>query len=244
MREQVSAAGMVLKASPVGEYDRRLVILTREFGKITAFARGARRPGNSLMAVSNPFVFGKFLLHEGRDAYTLAGAEVKNYFIEIAGDVEAACYGSYFLEFADYYGREGIEAEETLKLLYQSMRALLNEKLPNRLVKAVFELKLMEINGEYFEELSGNLDPSTRYAWEFVLASPVESSIRLPSPTRCFWSFPGVWRKISGDLLIKPSIPLTFCRFLWIIRNIYASGSRRGLKGQHPVCRRKEKHEA
>ena len=174
MREQVSAAGMVLKASPVGEYDRRLVILTREFGKITAFARGARRPGNSLMAVSNPFVFGKFLLYEGRDAYTLAGAEVKNYFIEIAGDVEAACYGSYFLDFADYYGREGIEAEETLKLLYQSMRALLNEKLPNRLVKAVFELKLMEINGEYFEELSGNLDPSTRYAWEFVLASPVE----------------------------------------------------------------------
>ena len=174
MREQVSAAGMVLKASPVGEYDRRLVILTREFGKITAFARGARRPGNSLMAVSNPFVFGKFLLYEGRDAYTLAGAEVKNYFIEIAGDVEAACYGSYFLEFADYYGREGIEAEETLKLLYQSMRALLNEKLPNRLVKAVFELKLMEINGEYFEELSGNLDPSTRYAWEIVLASPVE----------------------------------------------------------------------
>ena len=174
MREQVSAAGMVLKASPVGEYDRRLVILTREFGKITAFARGARRPGNSLMAVSNPFVFGKFLLYEGRDAYTLAGAEVKNYFIEIAGDVVAACYGSYFLEFADYYGREGIEAEETLKLLYQSMRALLNEKLPNRLVKAVFELKLMEINGEYFEELSGNLDPSTRYAWEFVLASPVE----------------------------------------------------------------------
>ena len=174
MREQVSAAGMVLKASPVGEYDRRLVILTREFGKITAFARGARRPGNSLMAVSNPFVFGKFLLYEGRDAYTLAGAEVKNYFIEIAGDVEAACYGSYFLEFADYYGREGLEAEETLKLLYQSMRALLNEKLPNRLVRAVFELKLMEINGEYFEELSGNLDPSTRYAWEFVLASPVE----------------------------------------------------------------------
>lgn len=174
MREQVSAAGMVLKASPVGEYDRRLVILTREFGKITAFARGARRPGNSLMAVSNPFVFGKFLLYEGRDAYTLAGAEVKNYFIEIARDVEAACYGSYFLEFADYYGREGLEAEETLKLLYQSMRALLNEKLPNRLVKAVFELKLMEINGEYFEELSGNLDPSTRYAWEFVLASPVE----------------------------------------------------------------------
>lgn len=96
------------------------------------------------MAAAAPFVFGKFLLYEGRDAYTLAGAEVENYFREIAGDMEAACYGSYFLELADYYGRENIDATETLRLLYQSLRALLKPSVPNRLVKPVYELKLME----------------------------------------------------------------------------------------------------
>ena len=79
--------------------------------------------------------------------------DVQNYFREITEDMEAACYGSYFLEFADYYGRENLEAVETLKLLYQSLRALLKSAIPNRLVRAVFELKLMEINGEYMESL-------------------------------------------------------------------------------------------
>ncbi len=166
--------GMVLKASPVGEYDRRLVILTCERGKITAFARGARRPGNSLMACSGPFVFGKFLLYEGKESYTLASAEVVNYFREIAADMEAACYGSYFLEFADYYGRENVEAVEVLKLLYQSLRALLKDSIPNRLVKPVFELKLMQLNGEYSERPRGNVSESAVYAWEYVLFSTVE----------------------------------------------------------------------
>ena len=44
MREQVVPTGMVIKSAPAGEYDRRLVILTCERGKITAFARGAKDP--------------------------------------------------------------------------------------------------------------------------------------------------------------------------------------------------------
>ncbi len=174
MREQQVATGMVLKSSPVGECDRRLVILTCERGKITAFARNARKPGNALMAASSPFAFGKFSLYEGREAYTLVSADISNYFREISEDIETACYGSYFLEFSDYYARENIDETEPLKLLYQSMRALLAPSLLNALVKPVFELKLMELNGEYMEKPLGELNESTIYTWEYVLATPPE----------------------------------------------------------------------
>lgn len=175
MRETTNLSGMVLKATPVGEYDRRLVILTRERGKVTAFARGAKRPGNQLMAVSRPFVFGQFRLFEGRDSYSLQNADISNYFAELAEDVQAACYGSYFLELADYYCRENVDGTEMLQLLYQSMRALLKPALPDTLIQLVFELRTMVINGEYTEQPPRPVSDSATYAWEYIIASPIES---------------------------------------------------------------------
>ena len=175
MRELLEMTGMVIRSTPVGEYDKRLVLLTRERGKITAFARGAKRPGNSLMGPSRPFAFGQFRLIEGRDSYSLQSADISQYFEELASDIEGACYGQYFLEFADYYSRENLDGSAMLLLVYQSLRALLKPSVPNRLVKPVYELKLMEINGEYQELPLGRLNDSTLYAWQYVLAAPVES---------------------------------------------------------------------
>ncbi len=170
----MTLTGMVIKAAPSGEYDRRLVILTRERGKITAFARGAKRPGNGLMAACRPFAFGQFKLFEGREAYNLQSADISNYFSEISKDMEAACYGSYFLEFADYYGRENMDCGEMLLLLYQSVRALLKPALPNTLVRLVFELRIMVVNGEYTEHPPRPSSDSATYAWEYIIASPIE----------------------------------------------------------------------
>lgn len=192
MRELVKITGMVLSAFPVGEYDKRLVILTKERGKITAFARGAKRPGSLLRAPSRPFAFGTFSLAEGRDAYNLYGAEIENYFEDLEKDMECACYASYFVEFADYYEREGIEATEMLKLLYQSFRALLRPAIPNRLVQRIFELKAMSLNGEYTER--PGRQPANRLCTPGnMLFSPLwKNCIPFCSPTKCLKNSGGV----------------------------------------------------
>lgn len=141
--------GMVLSAIPIGEYDKRITILTRERGKITAFAKGARRSNNQLLAAANPFAFGQFEVYQGKSTYTVARAEISNYFRGLVEDYDMVCYGYYFLEMAEYYAQENADEAERLRLLYQTLRALESKKFSYEFIRGVYELKTMAINGEY-----------------------------------------------------------------------------------------------
>ena len=176
MSQSVIVMGMVLTAMPVNDYDKRITILTKERGKITAFARGARRPSSQLLAATNPFAFGEFEVFEGRNSYNVTKANIQNYFRE----------------------------REMLKLLYQSFRALENSRYSKELVRAVFELKAITINGEgpqvfacmhchakedlcFFSVKRGGIfcrtcakevqgmyiSDSTRYTMQYIISTPV-----------------------------------------------------------------------
>ncbi len=171
----VELQGMVLMASPAGEYDRRIVLLTKERGKITAFARGARRMGNALSAATVPFAFGTFRLYEGRSAYTCVAADIRNYFQNLKTDFIGACYGAYFMEFADYYSQENLEAADTLNLLYVALLGLEKDAIPNDRVRYAFEVRLMVQGGEFPTDITQdeNLLLATRQAFYHMITAPL-----------------------------------------------------------------------
>ena len=170
----IELTGMVINVMPVGEYDKRLTVFTKERGKISAFARGAKRQGSLLMACSRIFAFGKFVFYEARDYYSLQNAQISNYFADITEDIEKTCYGTYFLELLNYYGREAIRDIDSLKLIYVSLLALGKPAIPYRLTRRIFELRLMVINGEY-DSLPDTLKTDTgRYTCDYIIRSPIE----------------------------------------------------------------------
>jgi len=175
MQGITETTGMVLKAEPMNDYDRRVVLLTKERGKISAFARGARKPGSRLAAPSNPFSFGVFKLYEGRSSYTVVEADIQKFFEELRTDYVGACYGLYFAEVAEWYTRENNDEREMLKLLYQSLRALCADSLPDQLVRCVFECRAIAVNGEFpGVPADQKLEESTAYALRYIAESPIE----------------------------------------------------------------------
>ena len=175
MQDFTTVTGIVIKTEPIMEYDKRVVILTKEKGKISAFAKGCRKPGNRLMAAANPFSFGEFRLYAGKSSYNIMEANIKNYFDALRKDFDAAYMGMYFLEVADYYTRENLDATELLRLLYQSLRALESGKYDNTFVRMIFEIKSIVINGEFpgMPEQKKYLD-DTAYALSYIEKSTIE----------------------------------------------------------------------
>ncbi len=173
--DEIKTRGIVLDNSPQNEYDKRLVILTTDLGRITVFANGARRSGSRFAAVSQKYVMAELTLRAGRNAYTLTKATIIRPFLELSEDIEKMCYASYMCELMSYFTREGLTAVDELNLLYVSFVALLQSGLSEKLIRCIFECKLLDIEGEGFQKEEykkhgGHLSPTAEYTISYILS--------------------------------------------------------------------------
>ncbi|MBO4838802.1 MAG: DNA repair protein RecO [Lachnospiraceae bacterium] len=189
MNDVIRVTGMVISAMPMSENDRRVELLTAELGKISAFLRGGRKIGSPLLAAGRLFAFGEFELFQGRSAYTVRSADIKEFFAFLAADPEAFCYASYFAELAAYYSRENVEDLPLVRLLFYAVRSLHNTRLDRALVRYAYELKLMQTEGEALPEPPFASDSSAGRAWQYVLDTDADKCFQFllePQPFREF----------------------------------------------------------
>ncbi|MBR4768129.1 MAG: DNA repair protein RecO [Lachnospiraceae bacterium] len=143
----ISTNGVILSAMPVGESDRRLLLLTKELGKVSCFAHGVRKPTSPMVGRTRPFSFGRFDLFPGRDAYTLRTAEITEYFEPIVLDPVKSAVGSCFLELASRVSVENTDGSALLQLVYAALSALTKDKMEPRLILLTFQAKVLAFEG-------------------------------------------------------------------------------------------------
>lgn len=171
----ININAIVLSVMPVGEADRRLLLLSKELGKISAFARGARRPTSTLIGAARPFSFGVFTLSAGRSSYTVQKAEISEYFEDLSRDVEKSAYGFAFSELSAYFARENEDGTEALSLLYYALKSLQRGQIPMKLVQIAFECRLIALNGlmPSFAACARCRKPLTEGAFSSALMQPL-----------------------------------------------------------------------
>lgn len=164
--------GIVIGETNYKEYDKLLTILTRERGKIKVYAFNVRRPNSKSIGKVRLFTFGEFELIEENEYYNLNNISLKDSFDDLSKDYNNACYASYFIELADYFGFENLESEKICDLIYYTFKALVRGQVDAKLIRRIYELKMMEFEGVYKDSDSLTVDNKTlKYTWNFILTT-------------------------------------------------------------------------
>jgi DNA repair protein RecO (recombination protein O) len=147
--------GVVLKETAAGESDKSITLLTKELGKISVSARGARKPGSKYLAGTQLFTYSDFVLFDGGRFFAVTQIDVIEQFYALRTEYEKLCCGMYFAELCDKMLPLGEACPEILYLLLKAFQALQGAQAPSAALLAarIFELKFLQACG-YAPELT------------------------------------------------------------------------------------------
>lgn len=139
--------GIVIKETDVGETGKRILIITKEHGKMLLFARGTKNAKGKTMAGTQLFSYSEFTLYEGKGFYSVTQADVIESFYGISSDINSLAYGAYILELTEWASFEELENKGLFELLIRTLFVLSKGTLSQRLITSVFIIRLIKESG-------------------------------------------------------------------------------------------------
>ncbi|MDO8750991.1 MAG: DNA repair protein RecO, partial [Dehalococcoidia bacterium] len=159
---------IVLRASPLGEADRLLTLLTPGQGKLQATARGVRKPTSKLGGHLDLLTRSSLTLAKGRSLDTVTGAEAQETFPLVKGNLERLSRAIYLAELVDSFSPLEAPSPAVYTLFLEGLRGLGTETDSNLLLRYM-ELQLLSLAGflpelRWCAECHGQLAPA-QHLW-------------------------------------------------------------------------------
>ena len=136
--------GIVLRETQTKESDKILTLLTPERGKLSVIARGVRRKSCRYAACAQALVWSEWTLYHRGDWYYVNEGATLELFSGLREDLEAMALGFYFAELTEAVTAEEVPAPELTRHLLNGLYAVSALHKPKDLVKAAFELRLLQ----------------------------------------------------------------------------------------------------
>ena len=139
--------GIILSENNVGDFDKMLTMLTPGIGKISCVAKGARRPKSALLAGTQIFCFGEYLMYKGTNTYHINSVETIEVFYNIRTDLYKLKYAMHINKIVQDVTQENQNCYNILQLLLNTLYTISETDKNLDLVLGIFKLRLLSILG-------------------------------------------------------------------------------------------------
>lgn len=178
---EIKIRGIVVKEIFVGEADKIITVIAKDYGKIRISAKGARRAKNKFVSGTSLFSYCDFIIYSNNNYNSLNQVDIIESFYELTSDLLKLSYASYFAEVLEKTVPENQGANDVLLLLLKTLLALKREKTPPKLTARVFEIKFLQLNGVMPELSACTQCKSTDRELYFGAEGIVCEKCRIPS---------------------------------------------------------------
>ncbi|MBI5399340.1 DNA repair protein RecO [Candidatus Saganbacteria bacterium] len=142
-----------LKAVPFAEADKLVTLFTRDFGKIRAVAKSARKIPSRLAGRVEPLTYADYFIAKGRNLDIISQCQVIETFQKVRQDHLALPAGLYMVKLVICGTAEGQHYPELFDLLLKGLE-LLKAGGEGRQTARNFEQAFVKLEGIYREDVS------------------------------------------------------------------------------------------
>jgi len=144
----IKVKGLVIKVKNINENDKYLTILCEEYGKMSFKASGVRNYKSKNIASAQPFAYSEFTLFKTPTFTRMNEAQIIENFYGIRLDLASLALAVYLSDIASVICVADHKDEgDILRLLLNTLHVISNQKLPNKTIKAVYELRALSRSG-------------------------------------------------------------------------------------------------
>ena len=144
--KKIKLRGLVIRQEDAGESDKRLTLLCKGVGRVSVYARGARRPKSKFIATCQLFAYADFVVVQGRGFYSLAEATLISNFFDVA-DYERLQVASAIVEICEKSLWDSENVDPILLLALRSLDRMAKGRFSPLYTLAVFLLRFFVLYG-------------------------------------------------------------------------------------------------